>query len=139
MEGAASCTPMRVINLLIQVTTGNKEVKGSFEGFLGIVKEGIKAIPAGGPQGARGIHETGEGHWHDFIGCIDERHLIHLILHWVVEILVITNTAAKATDAAQIRFNIRAPLSFGPRGSTHLQADRGIGGEGGGASCRRGI
>ena len=49
METTTSLSPVRIIDLLIQRTTWNKEVKGLFKGFLGIVEEGVKAIPAGGP------------------------------------------------------------------------------------------
>ena len=55
MEAAASLPPVRIIGLLIQCTTWNKEVKGLFKGLLGIVEDGVKAIPAGGPQSTRGI------------------------------------------------------------------------------------
>ena len=49
MHRAASLPPVRVIDLLVQITTGNEEVKGRLKGLLGIVEEGVKAIPAGGP------------------------------------------------------------------------------------------
>jgi len=41
---------MGIIGLLVQSATGNEEVKGLFKGLLRIVEEGVKAIPAGGPQ-----------------------------------------------------------------------------------------
>ena len=49
METTTSLAPVRIIDLLVQSTAWNEEVKGLFKGFLGIVEEGVKAIPAGGP------------------------------------------------------------------------------------------
>ena len=56
MHRATSLSSVRVIDLLIHITTWNKEVKGRLEGLLGIMEEGVKTIPAGGSQGARGIY-----------------------------------------------------------------------------------
>ena len=105
---------MRVINLLVEITAGNEEVEGRLKGLLGIVKESVKAIPAGCPQSTGGIYEAGKGHWHDFVGSIDEGQLVKHVLVGIVEILVITNTAAETTDAAEICFDIGAPLALGP-------------------------
>ena len=55
MEATASLPPVRIIGLLVQRAARNEEVKGLFKGFLGIVEDGVKAIPAGGSQRTGGI------------------------------------------------------------------------------------
>ena len=105
---------MRVINLLVEITTRNEEVEGRLEGLLGIVEEGVEAIPAGCPQSTGWIYEAGEGHWHNFVGSIDERQFIKHVFTGIVKILVITNTAAETADTTEIRFDVGAPLSLGP-------------------------
>ena len=79
METATSLPPMRIIGLLVQCTARNEEVKGLFKGLLGIVEDGVKAIPAGGPQRTRGILEPGKVKWHDLIGSILKGDLVHQI------------------------------------------------------------
>jgi hypothetical protein len=139
MHRTTSLSPVRIIDLLIQIATGNKEVKGCFKGLLGIMEEGVKAIPAGGSQSARRIHEACEGHWHNLIGGIDQGDLIHSVFIGIIEVLIITNATTETADPTKIRLYIRAPLSLGPTRSAHLKANRGIGRKGGGAACRRSI
>ena len=55
METATTSPPMRIIDLLVQSTARNEEVKGLFKGLLGIMEDRVKAIPAGGPERTRGI------------------------------------------------------------------------------------
>ena len=55
METAASLAPVRIIDLFVQCTTWNEEVKGLFKGLLGIVEDRVKAIPAGSPQRTGGV------------------------------------------------------------------------------------
>lgn len=105
---------MRVINLLVEIATRDEEVEGRLEGLLGIVEESVEAIPAGRPQSTGGIYEASKGHWHDFVGSIDEGQLIKHVLVGIIEILVITNTAAETADTAEIRFDVGAPLALGP-------------------------
>ena len=61
---------MRIIEFLVNVPARNEEVEGCFKGFLGIVEDRVKPIPARGPQGTGGIHKTGKGHRHDLIWCV---------------------------------------------------------------------
>ena len=105
---------MRVINLLVEIATGDEEVEGRLKGLLGIMEESVEAIPAGRPQSTGGIHEAGKGHWHNFVGSIDKGQLVKHVLVGIVEILVITNTTAETTDTTEIRFDVGAPLALGP-------------------------
>ena len=139
MEAAASLPPVRIIDLLIQRATRNEEVKGLFKGLLGIVEDGVKAIPAGGPQRTGGILEPGKVEGYNLIGGVLKRHLVHQIGRRIVLNGVALDAATEAADALQIGFHIGTPLSLGPGGTAHLEANGGICGEGGGASGCRGI
>ena len=125
--------------LFVHITGRDKEVKGLFKGFLGIMEDGVKAIPAGGPQRTRRILEPGEMERYHFIRGIHQRHLIHLIRCRIILNRITFDAAAETADTLQIRFYIRAPLSLGPGGAAHLEANGGICGEGGRASGCRGI
>ena len=61
---------MRIVELLVDVSARDKEVEGRLKGLLGIVEDRVEAIPACGPQGTRGVHKTGEGHWYHLIGGV---------------------------------------------------------------------
>ena len=139
MEAATSLASMRIIGLLIQRTTRNEEVKGLFKGFLGIVEDRVKAIPAGGSQRTGGVLEPGKVEWYNLIGGVLKRHLVHQIGRRIVLDGVAFDAATEAADALQIGFHIGTPLSLGPTRSTHLKPNGGICGEGGGASGCRGI
>ena len=114
MHFAASRTPVRIIDFLIQRPARNEEVEGRLKGLLGLVKERVETVPAGCPQSAGGIHQACKGHRHHLIWRIHERMLIHRVRIGIVEILVITDTTAETPDAAQIGLHVRAPLSLWP-------------------------
>lgn len=114
MERSTTRTLMRIIDLLVQSPCRNEKIKRCFKGLLGIVEEGVEAIPAGGSQSAGGIYEAGKGHGHDFIGGVYEGQLIHLVAHGVIQVLVVPNTCAEAADPAQIGLYVGAPLTLGP-------------------------
>jgi len=105
---------VRIIDLLIQSSGGNKKVKGSLKGLLGIVEDCVKTIPAGGPQCAGRIHETRKGHGHHLVGGIVQGHLVHLICVGVIQVLVVPDATTEPTDTAEIGLHICAPLSLGP-------------------------
>ena len=111
---------MRIIDLLVQGPRGNEKVKGSLKGLLGIVKDRIKAIPAGGPQSTGRIHETGKGHGHDLVGSRGQGHLIHLICVRIVQILIVPDAAAKTTDTTEIGLYVGTPLPLGPARTAQL-------------------
>jgi len=58
---------MRIIEFLVNVPARNEEVEGRFKGFLGIMEDRVKPVPARGPQGTGRIHKTGKGHRHDLV------------------------------------------------------------------------
>ena len=114
MHGATTSPLMCIKFLFVHISGRNEEVKGLFKGFLGIMKQGIKAIPAGSPQRTRGVLESGKVEWHDLIGSIHQRHLVHFICRRIVLDGITLDATAEAANALQIGFHIRAPLSLGP-------------------------
>ena len=89
---------VRIVDFLIQSPARNKEVKWLLKGLLGIVEEGVKPIPARGPQGTRRVDKAGKGHRHNLVGGIDKRHLIHVVGTRIVEGVITLDTAAEASD-----------------------------------------
>jgi hypothetical protein len=114
MERSTPLSFMRIKFLLIHIARWNEEVKGLFKGFLGIVKQGVKAIPAGGPQRTRRILEPSKVEWHDLIGGILKGDLVHQIGRRIVLDGIALDATAQTANALQIRLHIRAPLSLGP-------------------------
>jgi hypothetical protein len=47
---------MCIVELLVNVSTRDKEVEWRFKGLLGIVEDSVKPVPTRGPQGTRGIY-----------------------------------------------------------------------------------
>ena len=56
MKGTAGLPSVRIIDLLVEGSARNEKVERRLKGLLGIVKDRVKTIPAGGPQSAGGIH-----------------------------------------------------------------------------------
>jgi len=130
---------VRIVDFLIQSPARNKEVEGLLEGLLGVMEEGVEAVPASGPQGTGGVDEARKGHRHDLIGRIDKGHLVHIVGVRIVQGIITLDAAAETSDTAQIGLHIRAPLGLGPARPAQLKTDSGVGGKGRGAACGRGI
>lgn len=130
---------MRIINFLVEGSARNEKVKGGLERLLGIVEHRVEAVPARGPERTGGVDEAGKGHGHDFIRRIHEGHLVHGIRLGIVEVLVALDAATETADAHQVRLDVGAPLGLGPRSAALLETDGGVGGEGCGATGRRGV
>ena len=145
---------MRVVALLVEQAARDVVVERCLEGLLGIVEQGREAVPAGGPEGARGIHEAGEGHGDALIGSVVEGLRVHDVRRRVIQgflaalvalgaiaLLVRprvgTDAGAEAVDAPQVGLDVGAPLAGHPGVAAVLKANRGVGREDGGATgCR---
>ena len=139
MKRATCLAPVRVIDLLVEGPRRNEKVKRRLERLLRIVEDRVEAVPSCGPQCTGRVDQPGKCHGHDLVGCVRQRHLVHGICGRVVQVLVALDAAAEAADAHQIRLDVGAPLGLGPRRPALLKANGGVGGEGRGATGRRGV
>jgi hypothetical protein len=58
---------MSVVLFFVQITRRDEEIKWRFKCLLGIVKERLPSIPAGGTKSTRRIDKTRKGERNDFI------------------------------------------------------------------------
>lgn len=95
----------------------DKEVKGCFKDFLGVVGEINEAIPSSRPQSTGGVVEALVGEAHGKILGIDQGALIYFVRLGIILNIVILNTSPEAVNILQIGLHIRLPLAFRPRGT----------------------
>ena len=130
---------VRAESLLVRQPTRHEKVKWRLKRLLRIVKERVKPIPSRRPQRTGRVDEARKRQWHNLVGSILQRHLVHCVCRGIVQDVITLDAAAEAPDAAQIRLDVRAPLRLGPRRSAHLETNRGIRRERRGAARRRDI
>jgi hypothetical protein len=147
---------VRVVALLVEKAARDVVVERRLEGLLGIVEERREAVPAGGSEGARGIHKASEGHRDALIGSVVEGLRVHHIRGRVVQGLLAalvahgaialhggarvgTDAGAEAVDTSEVGLDVGAPLAGHPGVAAVLETDSGVGREHRGAASRRDI
>ena len=128
-----------IVFFLVDVSGGDKEVKGCFEGFLWIVKEGMPSVPSSGTKGTRRIHQSCKGATKIRIDGVSFSASVHVVLIGMIEGFVASDFGAEPIHSFEVGFDIGFPFPRHPGGTTLLETCRSLYRKGCGAVCGRWI